>query len=91
MFLPYLLLVVSSGVTGWGDCICIILEADTGQDLATTRFGNPKWFLTILYVSPRLDSYLNEAKVEASPRTRKEWFDYPLQQKTSRERLHARG
>ena len=35
-------LVAFSGVTGWGDRRCIILEVDTGHDLATTRFSKPK-------------------------------------------------
>ena len=29
-------------------------------------------------VSSRLDSYLNKAKVEASPKTHRKQFDYPL-------------
>ena len=39
IFLSFYHLVVFSGVTCWGDHRCIILEADTGHNLQTTRFS----------------------------------------------------
>ena len=48
-------------------------------------YVNREWFLTGMCVSSRLGSYLNKAKVEASPKTREKQFDYPLRQMMSRE------
>ena len=58
-----LFLTVCWVVTGWDNHRCILLDADTGQDLATTRFCNPKMVPDrVLCVSTWLDDYLNKLR-----------------------------
>ena len=81
----YLLLVVFLGVTGWGDNRCINLKADTGQDLSTTRLCKPRMVPDRYVCQLEAGQPPNKAKVEASPKTRRKQFDYPLRQTSSRE------